>query len=206
MADDATERLERLNRSILAIVKDAMQRVPEELSAYVLQNMTIGEQPRKTQLGNRRFDKPNTSNRLRTLYGNLTRAVQPGGPGNIARVEVNGANIIEASLGIAEDTKVRQGKRTGDLRYWRIHEYGGTVNSPGGTPYMVIKGEARFVSNATAAKYAARGRQLKRTKPHTIRIQARPFLEPGLQQYLNDPAGYRGLIDKIETDIIDALT
>jgi len=206
MADAITERLDRLNRAILSIVKDAMQRVPLELSAYVLQNMTIGEQPRKTQLGNRRFDSPHGSNRLRTLYGNLTRAVTPGEPGNISRVEVNGANIITAELGIAEDTKVRQGKRTGTLRYWRIHEYGGTINHPGGTPYMVVKGQARFVSNATAAKYASRGRQLRRTKGHTISIPARPFLGPGLDQYMKDPAGYAGLIDKIETDIIDALS
>ena len=203
MAEDVTQRLERLQRSIQAIVKDAMQRVPGELSAYILQFMEFTTS-QKTQLGNRRVP-PNTGNRIRTLYGNLTRAVTPGERGNISRVEVSGENLITAELGIDEKVKVQQGTRQGDLRYWKIHEFGGTIDHPGGTPYMVINGEARFVSNATAMKYAARGRQLKRTKAHSVTIKARPYLGPGFDDYMKDKAGYAGLIDDINTAIIDAL-
>lgn len=57
--------------------------------------------------------------------------------------------------------------------YARIQEFGGTIQHPGGTAYKVIgPGKAVFVSNANATA------NMKRTKPHTIILPARPFLRP----------------------------
>ena len=52
------------------------------------------------------------------------------------------------------------------------HEFGATINHPGGTAYIVgSDGQANFVSNA-----AAQGRNLPRTKPHKIEIPERSFI------------------------------
>lgn len=51
-----------------------------------------------------------------------------------------------------------------------VHEFGGTINHPGGTPYQIKKdGTAQFVSKS-------KGKDLPKTKPHTITIPARSFL------------------------------
>lgn len=64
--------------------------------------------------------------------------------------------------------------------YSAIHEFGGTINHPGGTAFFVRDGGlAVFVSNETADRFAAiHGRELPRTKPHTITMPARPFMGP----------------------------
>jgi len=60
------------------------------------------------------------------------------------------------------------------LKYARIHEYGGTINHPGGTKYLVVgKGLAVFVK-----KSALRFTGI--TKPHQIRIPERSYLRSSL--------------------------
>jgi len=68
--------------------------------------------------------------------------------------------------------------------YAAIHEFGGTIQHPGGTAYFVKEGGlAVFVNNETAARYASRyGRELPRTKPHSITIPARPYLGPAARK------------------------
>ena len=52
-----------------------------------------------------------------------------------------------------------------------IHQFGGTINHPGGTAYFPKKdGEIVYVSNAKARP------SMPRTKPHSITIPARPYL------------------------------
>lgn len=177
-----------------------MQRAPGELSESILDQMDFTTSEKRKGY---RYLPPNRGTRLRTLYGNLTRALIPGGKGNISTVTANGQNVIDVEFGFDPGQKVKQGKRVGDLRYGLVHENGGTIQHPGGTAYVIIKGKARFVTNAKAAQYAAKGRTVKRTKAHSIKIPKRPFLRPGIEQYLR--TGFPALLDELTTDVMDEL-
>lgn len=65
-----------------------------------------------------------------------------------------------------------------DVVYAAIHEFGGTINHPGGTAYFLdADGRAAFVSNDDA-----RAAYLPRTKPHSITIPERAPLRTSLQE------------------------
>lgn len=199
---DIAARLERLQRGILAAVKETSQNIPEDLSVFILDQMDFTSSV-KTKTGARKLPK-NSGSRLRTLYGNLTRALQPGGKGNISKSEFKqGKYTLE--FGFDPTTKVTQGPRQGDLRYGLLHEYGGTIPHPGGTPYIVVEGgKAVFVSIAKAQEIEAKtGRKLPVTKPHSITMKARPFLRPGLAQFQKDAGGLPAILRELETAIID---
>lgn len=194
------ERLSRLERDILKIVKAGAQVLPGSISAFVLDRLDPGN-PTKRKDGSRR-NPPNKGDRLRSLYGNLERALMPGGKGNISEVNFGGRNIVNIKFGFEPTTQVKQGPRTGDLRYGVLHEYGGTIKHPGGTAYFTKDGKTRFVSNDSAAKYFAKtGRELPRTKAHSITMPARPYLRPGIKDFQNDPAGYAELVDELLVQI-----
>lgn len=200
---DIAARLARLERGILAAVKETSQNIPEELSEFILQQMDFTSST-KTKTGARKLPK-NAGNRLRTLYGNLTRALEVGGKGNISKSEFKqGKYTLE--FGFDPATKVTQGPRQGDLRYGLLHEYGGTIPHPGGTPYIFVgPGRVAFISKAKAQEYEAQtGIKPKETKPHSITMPARPFLRPGLRQFMNDPNGLAAILRELETDIVDA--
>lgn len=55
--------------------------------------------------------------------------------------------------------------------YAEIHQFGGVINHPGGTPYIPVNGLVRFIS-----KKKAEGKHYPVTKPHKITMPARPFL------------------------------
>lgn len=198
-------RLARLERGILAAVKETSQNIPRDLSVFILEQMDITSKgaARKTSTGAKVLPK-NTGSRLRTLYGNLTRALEVGGKGNISKSEFKqGKYTLE--FGFDPTTKVTQGPRQGDLRYGLLHEYGGTIPHPGGTPYIVVEGgKAVFVSIAKAQEIEAKtGRKLPVTKAHTITMPARPFLRPGLREFMNNPNGIAANLRELETAIID---
>jgi phage gpG-like protein len=70
-----------------------------------------------------------------------------------------------------------------NVEYARIHELGGTINHPGGTPYIVVgPGRAVFISNKKAAQVQGKGQQVKRTRAHIITMPKRPYLVPGLRR------------------------
>lgn len=62
--------------------------------------------------------------------------------------------------------------------YAKIHEFGGTINHPGGTAYFMSSelGRAVFVSNASAL---ADG--LPRTRPHAIQMPERSYMRSGFE-------------------------
>lgn len=61
----------------------------------------------------------------------------------------------------------------GDVKYAAIHEFGGTIEHPGGTAYFIGKdGKAVFVSNAIAFAYGS----WARTKAHAIKMPKRSFM------------------------------
>ncbi len=61
-----------------------------------------------------------------------------------------------------------------------VHEFGADINHPGGTDYgyatqeSAQKGQVRFLAKGTGYKV------LGQTKPHEIKIPARPSLAPGV--------------------------
>lgn len=81
---------------------------------------------------------------------------------------------------------------SGDVKYAAIHEFGGTIDHPGGTAYFIDKatGLARFVANADE-----RAATLPRTKAHKIPMPARSFMRtaladqrPGIDEALRQTA------------------
>jgi phage gpG-like protein len=64
-----------------------------------------------------------------------------------------------------------------NVPYARILEYGGVIQHPGGTAYLILaNGQAEFVSNATADNLPG----LPRTKPHAIPIPEHSYMRSGL--------------------------
>lgn len=62
--------------------------------------------------------------------------------------------------------------------YAKIHEFGGTINHPGGTAYFIKEGAgAVFVSNASAL-----ADRLPRTRPHAIPIPERSYMRSGFEE------------------------
>lgn len=58
--------------------------------------------------------------------------------------------------------------------YAAIHEFGGTIKHPGGTPYFMRDGKPVFVSNKGAGAY----HNLPKTKPHDIIMPERSYMRP----------------------------
>lgn len=62
--------------------------------------------------------------------------------------------------------------------YAAIHEFGGTINHPGGTPYFMRDGKPVFVSKSGHGAFHG----LPVTKPHTIEMPERPYMRPAAQK------------------------
>lgn len=58
--------------------------------------------------------------------------------------------------------------------YAAIHEFGGTIHHPGGTPFFMRDGKPVFVSNRGFGAY----HNLPTTKPHDITLEERPYMRP----------------------------
>jgi phage gpG-like protein len=69
---------------------------------------------------------------------------------------------------------------SGDVKYARIHEYGGTINHPGGTPYIITRDfGALFISKVTASHFRV---PPPVTGPHQIPIPERSYLRSSLAE------------------------
>lgn len=132
------ESLKRLERGVLSAVKETMQRYPQELSIYVREylidpnkkdglakrgkylntfaNLSKKKSKKNKTAGDLYYTVPNKTKKLRTLYGNIQRAVTPKGKGNISEVELVGGKIV-ARYGIDGDTTVTAGSKTTTLTY-----------------------------------------------------------------------------------------
>ncbi|MEL7698650.1 hypothetical protein VO57_015415 [Citromicrobium bathyomarinum] len=92
---------------------------------------------------------------------------------------LNRTGVLEGSIDIAEGATVVANGVEGTwgskgVKYARIHELGGTIEHPGGTPYKIVDGGmAVFVS-----KDDPEAANLPKTKPHEIVVPARPYLRP----------------------------
>lgn len=67
---------------------------------------------------------------------------------------------------------------SGNVKYAAIHNTGGTINHPGGTPFFTNKsGDTIFVNRVSAQTYEAKtGRKMRRTKKHKIKIPRRQYM------------------------------
>lgn len=67
-----------------------------------------------------------------------------------------------------------------DVPYARIHNEGGTISHPGGTPYIFVgkpgKVKRVFIRNTTASRRESEGKYVKRTNPHSITMPQRQFI------------------------------
>lgn len=119
--------LRDLRKAVLPLIKGyLLQEGAANLSTYYVENTRPNTVPdRKSKRGNLYYSQPNTTNRLRTLYGNIQRALAPDGrnKGNITEIIVEGNEVVLSS-GIDLDATVKAGKRRTTLYYAAIHEYG----------------------------------------------------------------------------------
>jgi len=157
-------------RRIREIVKQFIQSAPDELYAFTIEQMgeDIGSSPFVAQSEgplNLRAPRNNT-NKLRFQTNTLGRALAPREKGNISKVDVVN-DRLEIKYGIDKDV----------VPYAAIHEYGGTIKHPGGTPYVNIGGRTLFVRKENADK------NMRTTKPHNIEMPARPYLRPGFAAF-----------------------
>lgn len=90
--------------------------------------------------------------------------VRRGGSGQGLKASVNTQKISDFVWAVSTNSP-----------YARIHEFGGTINHPGGTPYVITDKGAIFIKKETAARLESEGKHVGYTKPHTITMPARPF-------------------------------
>jgi phage pi2 protein 07 len=118
------QRLDALEQVILREIKTVLQETPIAISAQVsdfLYPPSYKQGLRVTESGNRYYTQKNPSDKLRVLYGNITRAVTVNGKGNYKKVEYkNGHFLIE--FGYQPDTMVKAGNKTISLEYAAMHE------------------------------------------------------------------------------------
>lgn len=136
---DIQKRLRQAEAIILKRMKTLMDTAPYEMSAFVgefLRDPSDKQGLKKSKkTGNRYYAVPNTTDRLRTLYGNIQRAITPRGKGNISKVEYrNGHFFLE--FGIDTAMTVRAGTRSTTLEYAAINEATRPFIDPGFNKYF----------------------------------------------------------------------
>jgi hypothetical protein len=157
---------------IIKIIKDEWQRIPDALSLYVSDNLgeDIGAAAFRSGGSARSLRAPKNTRTgpgsLRQISGDLFRATQPGGAGNISKFAATKGGF---ELEYAIDKKV--------VPYAYIHEYGGTIQHPGGTKYFFNKNDEIVFLPKTAKRFVGI------TKPHDIVIPARPYLGPAIEDF-----------------------
>lgn len=119
-----TSMLTTLEKGIAETVKNAMQRVPKELSAFTgefLQGPDKKDGLVKAKSGNLYYGVPNKTKKLRTLYGNIQRAITPSETGNVSHVELIDG-VITVTFGVDFTANVTAGNKEITLKYAEGHE------------------------------------------------------------------------------------
>lgn len=123
-----SDALADLRKAVLPLVKGYMlQEAPQRLQTYYANYLQTETKPdrRSKRTGQKYFSQPNTTRKLRTLYGNIQRALAPDArfKTNISEVTVAGDEVVLLS-GIDTDATVKAGKRSTTLFYAELHELG----------------------------------------------------------------------------------
>lgn len=134
MSETPNEYLDQLQRLVLSLAKSAVQRVPLEAS-FVVGEFKQGPQPspglviaKKSK--QRYYSVPNKTKKLRSIYGNIDRAITPGDKGNISNVTIEGGRII-VEMGIDTSVTVQSGNYSKSLAYAVINEKTRPYMTPG---------------------------------------------------------------------------
>lgn len=107
----------------------------------------------------------------------------PSTPGSPPGVRTN---RLKGSIASVKTGKKMQRKVGTNVEYARIQEFGGTINHPGGTHYIMTDDGPRFLRDEKALEMKLEGKFVGVTKPHPITLPPRPFMAPGLR---NSKAG-----------------
>ena len=158
--------VKELENIVRPIINDQLLRFPIIMQAYIgtfMKRTTFNFDTMKTQEG---FRNPNTGQgSLRILKGNLFRSFARGDVNNIYKISSSGTTF-----------QVEYGS---SVKYALIHEYGGTINHPGGTPYIIGEGgKAFFVKKSYSGE-----KKVKYTKAHSIKMPARPYFAPAVSKF-----------------------
>lgn len=120
----SNKKLDDLEKAILREIKNLVDRAPLEISARVsdfLMSPSYKKGLKKSKNGNLYYSEPNTGTRLRSLYGNIRRAITIGKTGNYKSVTYkNGYFYVD--FGYNPDTVVQAGNKTTTLKYAAMHE------------------------------------------------------------------------------------
>lgn len=104
---------------------------------------------------------------------------------------------ISIKVGIigSEASQQAEGTELTNAELGAVHEFGATINHPGGTPYLIKEdGTAQFVSKE-------KGGALPKTKPHQIIIPTRSFLRMPLMSAESKKELRRVIADSIGGEI-----
>ena len=129
MASNSISRaLRELRGAVLPLVKGYLLQqgavaLSEYYNRYLQPNTKPDRKSKKTKA--LYYSQPNTTDRLRTLYGNIQRAITPDGrnKGNITEIETTRTEVVLSS-GIDLDAKVKAGPYQTTLFYAQVHELG----------------------------------------------------------------------------------
>ena len=123
-----------------------------------------------------------------------TRQTNPGWAKKLAK-NIEGLVKKEVAIGFpaggkAASSTYDNGASVLEVAVW--NQFGADINHPGGTPYMIgADGKAIFV-----AKGSPGSARLPKTKPHRIKIQARPFMDQATEKIIADAKGQMAVVAK----------
>lgn len=162
---------ERVKKALPKLLKRAAQRASMEFAGFVGAQMQarVVSKAYRTGASDSPFENATNKNpnkgagTLRVASGRLFQSFTRNKPGNHTEVTIEeGAIVLKVST---------------DVPYAAIHEYGGSINHPGGTPYMIVDGgRILFLKKGDA-------RAIGVTKGHVINIPARPYVAPALAEF-----------------------
>lgn len=129
------DKYAHIERDIVRALKSTLQKVPVEISAYAtadFEEVTAKPQTergakglRKAKSGLLYWNTTNPTSNLRRQTGNLIRALQVGGKGNVSNTEYDtGSKSFVIEFSFDESTAVSNGPQQTTLRYGAIHEEG----------------------------------------------------------------------------------
>lgn len=116
-----------------------------------------------------------------------TKQLNPGWAKKIAK-NIKGLTKKEVAVGFPAGGKAASLTYDNGMSVLDVaiaNQFGADINHPGGTPYMIgSDGKAIFVK-----KDSPDAARLPKTKPHRIKIPARPFMDQGTEAMIADVKG-----------------
>ena len=167
--DDAVRKFEQKFGNLSPL----LPRIASLISKAIDKNFTVG--------GRWSGDYTNidifSSGRLRWKEWSPDYAAQTGLRNPNARLSIN-TYVLFSQIEIRETSQNQISISTNVKKnYAVIHQFGGTIHHPGGTPFFIdYAHKLHFFSKQKAKELEAKGRKVRYTKAHTIIIPPRPYI------------------------------